>query len=214
MKNVARTSTLLAAIVLAVLCATPMRGDDAPPSRLPQLPDPSDPYLKDMFDKIRAKGGTPLNIHLVQGFAPPLAKARLDLAYALRYDVVTPAPIRELAILRTGQILQSAYELDQHVPLAKACGITDAQIAALPHWRDSDLFDGKQRALLAYTEALDQHGGDVDDATYDAFAKEFSPREIVEITISIVNYYGTAQLTKALRVRPEGDGRASAPPKC
>ena len=183
-------------------------------SRLPALPDPSDPYLKEMFAKIRSKGGQPLNIHLVQEFAPRLAKARLDMAYALRYDVVTPALLREMAILRTGQILHSDYELDQHIPLARACGMTEAQIAALPDWRNSNLFDDRQRALLAYTEAVDEHGGDVDDATYDAFARQFGPQEIVEITITVITYYGTGQLTKALRVRPEGDGRKSAPAKC
>jgi alkylhydroperoxidase family enzyme len=196
------------------LLAIPIRADNATVSRLPTLPDPSDPQLKEMFAKIRAKGGQPLNIHLVQGFAPALAKARLDMAYALRYDVVTPALLREMAILRTGQILRSDYEIDQHIPLARACGMTDAQIAALPDWRSSDLFDDKQRALLGYTEAVAAHGGDVDDATYDAFAKQFSPQEIVEITITVVTYYGTGQLTKALRVKPEGDGRKSAPPRC
>jgi alkylhydroperoxidase family enzyme len=209
-----RKSMLSFVVLLAVLIAVPIRAQDTAVSRLPALPDPSDPYLKEMFAKIHAKGGQPLNIHLVQGFAPALAKARLDMAYALRYDVVTPAPLREMAILRTGQILHSDYELAQHIPLARACGITDAQIAALPNWRGSDLFDPKQRALLAYTEAVDERGGDVDDATYAAFAKEFSPQEIVEITITVVNYYGTGQLTKALRVRPENDGRTSAPPKC
>jgi alkylhydroperoxidase family enzyme len=192
----------------------PIRAEDGPVSRLPALPDPSDPYLMEMFAKVRAKGGQPLNIHLVQGFAPKLAKARLDMAYALRYDVVTPAKLREMAILRTGQILDSTYELAQHVPLASACGITEAQIAALPNWRASDLFDQKQKALLAYTEAVAEHGGEVDDATYDAFAREFSPQEIVELTITIITYYGTGQLTKALKVRPESDGRRSAPPKC
>jgi alkylhydroperoxidase family enzyme len=167
-----------------------------------------------MFAKIRDKGGAPLNIHLVQGFAPALAKARLDMAYALRYDVEMSPLLRELAILRTGQILHSDYELDQHVPIAKACGVTDAQIAALPDWRSSGLFDDKQRALLAYTEALDSHGGDVDDATYAAFAKQFAPREIVELTITVVTYYGTGQLTKALRVKPESDGRQAAKGNC
>ncbi len=209
-----RKSILYIGILLALLFATPIRAENVPASRLPALPDPSDPYLKEMFAKIHAKGGQPLNIHLVQGFAPQLAKARLDMAYALRYDVITPALMREMAILRTGQILHSDYELDQHLPLARACGMTDAQIAALPDWRGSNLFDDRERALLAYTEALDEHGGDVDDATYDAFAKLFSPQEIVEITITIVTYYGTGQLTKALRVKPEGDGRQSAPAKC
>jgi alkylhydroperoxidase family enzyme len=209
-----RKSTLYAGILFALLFAIPIRAQDAAVSRLPPLPNPSDPYLKDMFAKIRAKGGQPLNIHFVQGFAPQLAKARLDLAYALRYDVITPPLLREIAIVRTAQILHSEYELDGHVALAKSCGMSEAQLAALPNWRDSDLFDARQRALLAYTEAVDETGGDVDDATYDAFAKEFSPQEIVELTITIVTYYGTGQLTKALKVREETDGRTASPAKC
>ncbi len=205
---------LVTLIPVTLMADAPAATKDTSVSRLPALPDPSDPYLKEMFAKIRAKGGQPLNIHLVQGFAPKLAKARLDMAYALRYDVITPPLLREMAILRTGQILNSEYELDQHIPLAKACGITDAQIAALPNWRASSLFDEKQRALLAYTEAVALHGGEVDDATYAAFAKQFSPQEIVELTITIITYYGTGQLTKALQVKPESDGRRSAPPKC
>jgi alkylhydroperoxidase family enzyme len=208
-----RRSGLCAGIIIAVLLALPIHAQDAAVSRLPPLPDPTDPYLKEMFAKVRAKGGQPLNIHYVQAFAPKLARIKLDLAYALRYDVITPAPFRELAIVRTAQILHSDYELEGHVALAKSCGITQAQIDALPKWRDSDLFDAKQRALLAYTEAVD-HGGDVDDATYDAFAKEFSPQEIVELTITIVTYYGTGQLTKALKVNLENDGRTAAPAKC
>jgi alkylhydroperoxidase family enzyme len=201
-------------ILVTLMAAAPAVPKDAAVSRLPALPDPSDPYLKEMFAKIHAKGGQPLNIHVVQGFAPKLAKARLDMAYALRYDVITPALLREMAILRTGQILNSAYELDQHIPLAKACGMTDAQIAALPDWRTSSLFDEKQRALLGYTDAVALHGGEVDDATYAAFAKYFSPQEIVELTITIITYYGTGQLTKALKVNLESNGARSSPPKC
>jgi len=214
MHRLAACIILVTVIQVTLMAATPAAPKDAAVSRLPALPDPSDPYLKEMFAKIRAKGGQPLNIHLVQGFAPKLAKARLDMAYALRYDVITPPLLREMAILRTGQILNSAYELDQHIPLAKACGMTDAQISALPEWRTSSLFDDKQRALLAYTDAVALHGGEVDDATYAAFAKQFSPQELVELTITIITYYGTGQLTKALQIKPEGDGRRSAPPKC
>jgi alkylhydroperoxidase family enzyme len=214
MHRLAACIILVTLIPVALMADAPAATKDTSVSRLPALPDPSDPYLKEMFAKVRAKGGQPLNIHLVQGFAPKLARARLDMAYALRYDVVTPALLREMAILRIGQILNSEYELDQHVPLAKACGVTDAQIAALPNWRASALFDERQRALLGYTEAVALHGGEVDDATYAAFAKQFSPQEIVEITITIITYYGTGQLTKALKVKVETNGARSAPPKC
>ncbi len=214
MHRLAACIILVTLIPVTLMADAPAATKGTSVSRLPALPDPSDPYLKEMFAKVRAKGGQPLNIHLVQGFAPKLARARLDMAYALRYDVITPALLRELAILRTGQILNSEYELDQHIPLAKACGVTDAQIAALPNWRASTLFDARQRALLGYTEAVALHGGEVDDATYAAFAKQFSPQEIVELTITIITYYGTGQLTKALKVKVETNGARSAPPKC
>jgi alkylhydroperoxidase family enzyme len=209
-----RKAFLCLGVLFAVFLMGPIRAENAAVSRLPPLPDPSDSYLQAMFAKIRAAGGQPLNIHLVSGFAPKLAKARLDLAYALRYDTVTLAPLREIAILRTAQLVHSDYELDQHVVLARACGISDAQIAALPDWRASSLFDGRQRALLAYTEAVDENGGEVDDATYDALAKQFRPQEIVELTMTITSYYSTGQFLKALKVKPESDGRRSALPKC
>jgi alkylhydroperoxidase family enzyme len=57
-------------------------------------------------------------------------------------------------------------------------------------------------------------GGDVDDPTFEDFSKHFSPREIVELTVTIGNYYGNGLLTKALRVKPETDGRVSYQGKC
>ncbi len=48
------------------------------------------------------------------------------------------AKFREIAILRTAKVSQSVYEWTQHVPIAKAVGVTDAQIAAMDTsgWRD------------------------------------------------------------------------------
>ena len=136
------------------------------------------------------------------------------MAYALRYDVITPALLREMAILRTGQILNSEYELDQHIPLAKACGMTDAQIAALPDWHASSLFDEKQRALLGYTEAVALHGGDVDDATYAAFAKILQPagnRRADHHHHHLLRYRSVDQGAQG----QGGDRQSrSAPPKC
>ena len=133
MHRLAACIILITLIPVSFMAAAPAEKDTSV-SRLPALPDPSDPYLKEMFAKVRAKGGQPLNIHLVQGFAPKLAKARLDMAYALRYDVITPALLREMAILRTGQILNSEYELDQHIPLGQSLrddGCADRRVAGL-----------------------------------------------------------------------------------
>ena len=55
---------------------------------------------------------------------------------------------------------------------------------------------------------------EVDDVTYNQFAKFFNPQEIVEITLAIGTYYSTGLLTKALRVKVETDGRGAVRGKC
>jgi hypothetical protein len=58
------------------------------------------------------------------------------------------------------------------------------------------------------------HGGNVDDATFDNFAKFFSPQEIVEITFTVGSYYSTGLFTKALKIEVETDSRLTVAGKC
>jgi 4-carboxymuconolactone decarboxylase len=182
-------------------------------SRLPPLPQPLDPILQEMFAKRRAQGGDIINLQIATGHAPQFARAASTMAFTIRFDATTPRRLRELIILRTAQIVGSTYEVNQHIPLMKMCGFSDAQIAALPHWQASDLFGDKERSTLAYVEQM-THGGDVDDATFTALQKFFTPREIVEITYTIGSYYANGLLTKALRIEVETDGRETVAGKC
>jgi 4-carboxymuconolactone decarboxylase len=216
---------VLGAGVAAALASGALRAQQQPPqqeqvpveqrqvSRLPPLPQPLDPVLQDMFAKRRAQGGDIINLQIATGHAPQFARAASAMAFTIRFDATTPRRLRELIILRTAQIVGSAYEINQHIPLMKMCGFSDAQIAALPHWQASDLFDDKERATLAYVEQM-THGGDVDDATFAALQKFFAPREIVEITYTIGSYYANGLLTKALRIEVENDGRETVAGKC
>src|SRR5690349_24644454 len=115
-----------------------------------------------------------MNLQLTHGPAPKCSRASAGMAFTIRFDAVTPRRLLELVILRTAEIVGSDYEINQHRPLMKLCGYSDAQIAALPSWRASTLFDDKQRVLLAYVEQV-AHGGDVDDATFATLAQHFSP---------------------------------------
>jgi 4-carboxymuconolactone decarboxylase len=182
-------------------------------SRLPPLPQPLDPILQEMFDKRRAQGGAIINLQITTGHAPKFARAASAMAFTIRFDAKIPRRLLELAIMRTAEIVGSTYEINQHIPLAKMCGYGDAQIAALPTWRASTLFDDKERATLAYVEEM-AHGGDVDDATFAALQKFFTPQEIVEITYTVGNYYANGLLTKALRIEVETDGRETVAGKC
>lgn len=182
-------------------------------SRLPPLPQPLDPIMQEMFDKRRAMGGAIINLQLATGHAPKFSRASSAMAFTIRFDAVTPRRLLELAIMRTAEIVGSDYEVNQHRPLMKLCGYSDAQLAALATWRGSALFDEEQRTLLGYVEEM-AHGGEVADGTFAALARRFTPQEIVEITYTVGSYYANGLLTKALRIEIERDGRLTVPGTC
>jgi alkylhydroperoxidase family enzyme len=188
-----------------------LMSSDKPVSRLPRVPDPPpDPMLRELFEETRRKGGDVINLHLTIGHAPAIAKARRAMANALRFEAAMPRSLRELAIVRTGQIVGGDYELNQHLPMARASGLSPAQVDAIGAWRDSSLFDARQRALLGYVEQMAGRAGEVDDATFAELQRHFTPQEIVELTVVVANYYGTGLITKALRIAIEDDGRQTA----
>ena len=209
-----RKTTMMAWTLVGALLAGPIAAQEYPKvSRLPPLPQPLDPIMQEMQKQRRAMGAELINLQLTNGHAPKFSRASAGMAFTIRFDAVTPRRLLELVILRTAEIVGSDYEINQHRPLMKLCGYSDAQIAAVPSWRGSPLFDDKQRALLGYVEQV-AHGGDVDDATFLALSQHFSPQEIVEITMTVGSYYSTGLFTKALRIEVEQDGRLTVAGKC
>jgi len=156
--------TIVAALVAAF--AIPARAE-GPIARVPAVQENStDPDVKAMFDNARNRGGQVINLGLIRGNAPKLARAASAVAYAIRFDTKTPRALIELAILRTAQLWEGDYEINQHRPMMRACGYTPQQIEAVGNWRASTLFNDRQRALLAYVDQAAR--GDVDDATFAA----------------------------------------------
>ena len=199
-------TALVAAVVIPVQAAEPI-------ARVPPVPENStNPDVKAMFDNARSRGGKVINPSLIRGNAPKLVKASSNMAYAIRFDTKTQRPFIELAILRTAQLYQGDYEINQHRPMMRACGYTPEQIDAVGNWRGSTLFNDKQRALLAYVDQAAR--GEVDDPTFAEFGKFFDTQQIVEITITVDTYVGTALFTRALRIKIEDDGRLTAVGKC
>ena len=208
-----KTTVIGAGLLLLALVTSPHAQEDQQVSRLPPLPQPLDPILQQMFEKRSAQGGAIINLQLTTGHAPKFARAASAMAFTIRFDASTPRRLIELTIMRTAQIVGSTYEINQHTPLIKMCGYSDAQIAALPTWQASTLFDDKERAVLGYVEEM-THGGDVDDPTFAALEKYFTPQQIVELTYTTGNYYANGLLTKALRIQVEADGRLTVAGKC
>jgi alkylhydroperoxidase family enzyme len=207
-----KSSRIVLGVLLGLIAAVPLRAE-GPIARVPAVSaDSPDPEVRAMFENARNRGGQIINLSLIRSNAPKLAKAGSALAYAIRYETKTPRSLIELAIFRTAQLWEGDYEINQHTPMMKACGYTPAHIDAVANWRGTNLFNPRQRALLAYVEQAAK--GDVDDAVFAEFARHFDTQEIVEVTITVNNYVGTALFTRALKIKIEDDGRLTSIGKC
>jgi alkylhydroperoxidase family enzyme len=99
-----------------------------------------------------------------------------------------PRSIRELATLFVGRANSADYEWVQHVALAKAAGVTDAQIAALQQSNlDPAVFSAEELAALRLVAAV-VAGPKVSDDVFNSAQKYFNNRQLVEL-IGVVGYY-------------------------
>ncbi len=88
--------------------------------------------------------------------------------------------------LRASQINGCAYCVDMHTKEARRDGLSEQWIALVGVWREALIFDERERALLAWTEALtDLSRTGAPDADYDGLAAHFSDEEIVKLSIAL-----------------------------
>ena len=120
------------------------------------------------------------------GFAR--AMAQLDHAATKELDRVDFDPrLRELVRVRASQLNGCAYCVDMHTTDARAVGETAQRLYALPVWRDTPFFTDRERAALAFAEAVTLMSIDhVPDAAYQGVAAEFEPDEIGALIALIV----------------------------
>ena len=140
--------------------------------------------------------------------APDMLRAHLKMARGLRLDARTPRALRELLILRGAQVADSEYEQHHHLRMARQAGVSEEQIAALPHGRSALSFSEPERAVLALAEALAI--GYVDAATSDELARHFDEAARVELVLTGGFYVMLARVLDAFRVPLEPEFGASA----
>ena len=108
--------------------------------------------------------------------------------------------LRELGQTRAGWLVGSQFVFSQHCKSCRAIGFSEEKIEALKSWSVSDLFTPKERALLAYTDALVLAFGRVDDAVFDALKQHLSDEAILEFTYITMMYTMHAVISVALRL--------------
>ena len=160
------------------------------------------PEIREMFEKIEANGFRVLNLFRIMAHCPRLGRHFMRLGNSILFKGSIPANLRELAILRVGNINQANYEWTHHIPIALQAGVKKEQIEDIPDWEKSKNFNEQERAVLRYTDEVTKNIR-VSDGTFDALRSFLKEEAIVELTTTI-GYYGmVSRILEALKVELE-----------
>lgn len=142
--------------------------------------------------------------------APDAMRAMLDFSKAAMAGGIEPG-LAELVKLRASQINGCAFCLDMHARDARRAGETEARIYLLDAWREAPHYTPRERAALAWTEALTRIADTrAPDADFDALRPHFSDAEIVVLTLLAVAINGWNRLAIGFRSAPSADGATAA----
>jgi alkylhydroperoxidase family enzyme len=90
-----------------------------------------------------------------------------------------------------------------HTKDARAAGETEQRIYVLSAWREAPFYTPRERAALAWTEAVTQLGAHgVPDEVYDATREHFDEKQLVDLTMAIIAINGWNRLAIAFRTVP------------
>jgi AhpD family alkylhydroperoxidase len=135
---------------------------------------------------------------------PKATHAMLGLEHYIHESGLEPS-LLELVKLRASQINGCAYCLDMHSKDARAAGETEQRLYVLDAWREAPFYSDRERAALAWTEAvtLISEGG-VSDELFATAREQFSESELVALTMAIVTINGWNRLAISLRSKEVG----------
>ncbi len=106
----------------------------------------------------------------------------------------------ELVKLRASYMNGCAYCVDMHTKDARVAGETEQRIYAVPVWRETPFFTPRERAALAWTEAVTAlgHGG-VPDDVYAEAREHFDEASLVRLTMAVIVINGWNRLAVAFQ---------------
>jgi len=122
----------------------------------------------------------------------------------------------ELVKTRASQINGCAYCIDMHTKDARALGESEQRLYALAAWRETPFYTERERAGLAWTEAItlisQRHAP---DEVFEQARTQFTEAELVNLTMAIVAINGWYRLAISFRevpgtYQPQGSGKVSA----
>lgn len=134
--------------------------------------------------------------------APDVYKAMVALGTPVAQSGLE-ASLLELVKTRASQMNHCGYCLDMHTKDARALGETEQRLYTLSVWRETPFFSERERAALAWTEALTNVAeSQVPDDVYELARAHFTEEELAHLTLAIITINGWNRLSIAFRVVP------------
>lgn len=130
---------------------------------------------------------------------PDAAKGLMEIEKYVHSSALDPV-IFELVKMRASQINGCAYCLDMHSKDARQAGETEQRLYLLNAWRETDFYSDKERAALAWTEALTEISTyEISDELYEEVHAHFEDKELVALTMTIIGINGWNRLAIPFR---------------
>ena len=134
--------------------------------------------------------------------APAGYKAMLGLE-AYLHESSLELPLLLLIKLRASQINGCAYCIGMHWKDLRAIGENEQRLYALDAWREAPYYTGRERAALAWTEAVTRiTDGHAPDQVYDEVRQHFNQKELADLTLAIATINSWNRLAIASRSVP------------
>jgi len=134
--------------------------------------------------------------------APGALHAMLGLENYVRGSGLEDS-LLELVRMRVSQLNGCGYCLDMHSKDARAAGETEQRLYTLSVWRETGFFTARERAALAWTEAVTKlTDQEVSDAVYEEARRHFDEKALVDLTLAVIAINGWNRLAIPFRTEP------------
>jgi uncharacterized peroxidase-related enzyme len=168
----------------------------------PVAKDQADSQLTEIYDQLEEKYGRIPNFFGMMAHRPAVLKAFLPLLTAITQGTVEPR-YKELAYLKASMLNGCEYCSRAHTAGAKRTGVTDEQIRALQFYRNSNLFDAKDKATILYAERMTRGAAGLREGALLELKEYYTEDQIVELTLVICLANFTNRLNDATQAQPD-----------
>lgn len=139
-----------------------------------------------------------------QHAAPDAVRAMAGLERYARESGIEHS-LLELVKMRASQLNGCAYCLDMHSKDARAAGESEQRLYVLSAWREAPFYTPRERAALAWSEAVTLIGeAGVSDELFATAREHFSEAELVNLTMAVIAINGWNRLAISFRTREVG----------